>query len=75
MKRTRGIVEMNYLDSDMDSMWRNVLTSIIAETCEASAGNSAACGRMDLQHGRGQHRASKRLLEHYVCSKNGGFCW
>lgn len=74
MKKIRGIGEMSYLDSDRDSMWQNVLTSIV-KTDDGDAGNSAASGRLDLQHGRGQHGVPKRLLEHCVCSKNGGFCW
>lgn len=43
-----------------------------SEICEASAGNSVVCGRVCLQHGRGQHGASKRLLEQCVCSKKTG---
>ena len=73
MNRTRRIGEMNYLDSARDSMWQNVLTPMV--NTDDGAGNSAASGRVDLQHGRWQHEVPKRLFEQCFCSKNGGFCW
>lgn len=73
MKKTHRIGKMNYLDSARDSMWQNVLTPMV--NTDDGVGNSAVSGRLDLQHGRGQHGVPKRLFEQCVFSKNWGFCW